>query len=104
MDKTEVANKVWKAFFQDGREVSTRKSNQEPDICRICGHDKSKKRRNKKGQTVCEATEGHCKEDQSIQEGIIMINKVWTKWNNLNKKAKIGIVIVAVAAIYWIVT
>jgi flagellar biosynthesis/type III secretory pathway M-ring protein FliF/YscJ len=33
-----------------------------------------------------------------------MINKVWTKWNNLNKKAKIGIVIVAVAAIYWIVT
>ena len=97
-------NKVWEAFFQDRGKVSTRNSNQEPDICRICGHDKSKKRWNKKGQTAREATEGHCKEDQSIQEGIIMINKVWTKWNNLNKKAKIGIVIVAVAAIYWIVT
>ena len=35
-----------------------------------------------------------------------MINKVWSKWNNLNKKGKIGIgiIIVAVAAIYWIVT
>ena len=31
-----------------------------------------------------------------------MIDKVWSKWNNLNKKAKIGIVIVAVAIIYWI--
>ena len=30
-----------------------------------------------------------------------MIDKVWSKWNNLNKKAKIGIVIVAVVVIYW---
>ena len=99
-----MANKVWEAVFQDRRKVSTRESHQEPDICRICGNDKSKAPRNKAGQTVCEATEKHCKKNQSIQEGIIMINKVWTKWNNLNKKAKIGIVIVAVAAIYWIVT
>ena len=104
MDKTEVANKVWKAFFQDGRKVSANEGNTESVICRVCGNDKSKARRNKKGETVCEATERYCKENQSIQEGIIMINKVWTKWNNLNKKAKIGIVIVAVAAIYWIVT
>jgi|TARA_A100001011_G_scaffold172575_1_gene181392 flagellar biosynthesis/type III secretory pathway M-ring protein FliF/YscJ len=33
-----------------------------------------------------------------------MIDKVWSKWNNLNKKGKIGIGIVAVAAIYLIVT
>ena len=30
-----------------------------------------------------------------------MIDKVWSKWNNLNKKAKIGIVIVAIVVIYW---
>ena len=30
-----------------------------------------------------------------------MIDKVWNKWNNLNKKAKIGIVIVAIVVIYW---
>ena len=33
-----------------------------------------------------------------------MIDKVWSKWNNLNKKAKIGIVIVAIVVIYLIVT
>ena len=99
-----MENKVWEAFFQDRGKVSTRSSDKEPDICRICGNDKSKAKRNKAGQTVCEATEGHCKESKKVEEGIIMINKVWTKWNNLNKKAKIGIVIVAVAAIYWIVT
>ena len=66
VDKTEVANKVWKAFFEDGREVSAREGNQEPDICGICGNDKSKARRNKKGQTVCEATEEHCKESKKV--------------------------------------
>jgi hypothetical protein len=66
MDKTEVANKVWKAFFQDGREVSSNEGNTESDICRVCGNDKSKARRNKKGQTVCEATKEHCKENKEL--------------------------------------
>jgi|TARA_A100001011_G_scaffold370673_1_gene427220 tryptophanyl-tRNA synthetase len=66
MDKTEVANKVWKAFFQDGRKVSANEGNTESDICRVCGNDKSKARRNKKGQTVCEATEEHCKENKEL--------------------------------------
>jgi len=30
-----------------------------------------------------------------------MIDKVWSKWTGLNKKAKIGIVIVAIVVIYW---
>jgi len=66
VDKTEVANKVWKAFFEDGREVSARSSDKEPDICGICGNDKSKAKRNKAGQTVCEATEKHCKESKKV--------------------------------------
>ena len=66
VDKTEVANKVWKAFFEDGREVSARSSDKEPDICGICGNDKSKAKRNKAGETVCEATERHCKESKKV--------------------------------------
>jgi uncharacterized low-complexity protein len=66
VDKTEVANKVWKAFFEDGREVSTRSSDKEPDICGVCGNDKSKAKRNKAGETVCEATERHCKESKKV--------------------------------------
>ena len=66
VDKTEVANKVWKAFFEDGREVSARSSDKEPDICGVCGNDKSKAKRNKAGETVCEATERHCKESKKV--------------------------------------
>jgi len=66
VDKTEVANKVWKAFFEDGRKVSARSSDKEPDICGICGNDKSKAKRNKAGETVCEATERHCKESKKV--------------------------------------
>jgi hypothetical protein len=63
MVETKVENEVWKAFFQDRRKVSTREGYQKPDICGICGHDKSKTPRNKAGQTVCEATEEHCKKN-----------------------------------------
>ena len=66
VDKTEMANKVWKAFFEDGREVSARSSDKEPDICGVCGNDKSKAKRNKAGETVCEATERHCKESKKV--------------------------------------
>jgi len=31
-----------------------------------------------------------------------MIDKVWSKWNGLNKKAKIAIIGIAVVAIWWI--
>ena len=97
-----MANQVWEAVFQDRRKISTRESHQEPDICGICGNDKSKARRNKKGETVCEATEKHCKENKSLQEGI-MINKVWSKWNGLNRNAKIAIIVIAIVAIGWMV-
>jgi len=66
MVKTKVANQVWETLFQDRGKVSTRESHQEPDICGICGHDKSKARRNKAGQTVCEATEERCKENKEL--------------------------------------
>jgi hypothetical protein len=63
MVKTKVANEIWETIFKDRRKVSARESHQEPDICGICGHDKSKAPRNKAGQTVCEATEKHCKKN-----------------------------------------
>ena len=56
--KTKSGKKViryWRALF-------TRESDQGPDICGVCGNDKSKTPRNKKGQTVCETTQNNCKE------------------------------------------
>ena len=32
-----------------------------------------------------------------------MINKVWNKWNGLNKNVKIAIIVVAIVAIGWLV-
>ena len=98
-----MANKVWETIFQDRGKISARGGYPKPDFCRICGNNKSKAKRNKAGQTVCEATKKHCKENQSIQEGIIMIDKVWSKWNGLNKKAKIAIIVIAVVAVAWVV-
>ena len=66
MDKTKMANEVGKAFFENRGEISSRKSNQESDICRICGNNKSEAKRNKAGQTVCEATQAYCKKNESI--------------------------------------
>ena len=93
-----MANKVWKAFFEDGREVSARSSDKEPDICGVCGNDKSKAKRNKAGETVCEATERHCKESKKVQEGI-MKDKILGYWNKLSKKAKWFIIAVTVLVI-----
>tara|TARA_R100001460_G_scaffold37560_1_gene71898 strand:+ start:394 stop:495 length:102 start_codon:yes stop_codon:yes gene_type:complete len=32
-----------------------------------------------------------------------MINKVWSKWNVLNRNAKIAIIVIAVVAVAWVV-
>jgi hypothetical protein len=61
-----VANEVWEEIKRYWREIPTRKGNQVANICRVCGNDKSKAKRNKKGQTVCEATEKDCKESKTI--------------------------------------
>jgi hypothetical protein len=66
MDKTKMANEVGKTFFENRGEISSRKGNQESDICRICGNNKSEAKRNKAGQTVCEATKAYCKKNESI--------------------------------------
>jgi len=63
MGKAEMENEVWQEVFGDRGEISTRESYQEPIICGVCGNDKSQTPRNKKGQTVCEATERDCKKN-----------------------------------------
>ena len=93
-----MENKVWETLFQDRRKISARGGYPKPDLCRICGNDKSKARRNKKGQTVCEATEEHCKESKKVQEGI-MKDKILGYWNKLSKKAKWFIIAVTVLII-----
>ena len=97
-----MANKVWETIFQDRGKISARGSYLKPDFCRICGNNKSKAKRNKAGQTVCEATKADCKKNKSLQEGI-MISKVWNKWNGLNRNAKIAIIVIAVVAVAWVV-
>jgi len=32
-----------------------------------------------------------------------MIDKVWSKWNGLNRNAKIAIIVIAIVAIGWMV-
>jgi len=66
MVRSKVANEIWETLFKDRRKVSARESHQESDICGICGNDKSKASRNKAGQTVCETTEEHCKENKEL--------------------------------------
>jgi len=61
-----MANEVWEEVKRYWGKISTRESNQSSIICRVCGHDKSKTPRNKKGQTVCEATKEHCKESKKV--------------------------------------
>jgi hypothetical protein len=61
-----MANEVWQEIKRYWGKVSPEESNRESDICRVCGHDKSEAKRNKKGQTACEATEVDCKESKEI--------------------------------------
>jgi hypothetical protein len=65
MGKTQVASifKKGKESIRKGRTIFARKSNKSIVICGVCGNDKSKAKRNKKGQTVCEATERDCKKN-----------------------------------------
>jgi len=68
MGKTKMENEIGKKIFSYGRTIFTRESDQVAVICGVCGNDKSKTPRNKKGQTTCEATQRDCKEGKTIQE------------------------------------
>ena len=58
-----MENEVWEEVFGDWVKILARESYQESIICGVCGNDKSKTPRNKKGQTICEATERDCKKN-----------------------------------------
>jgi hypothetical protein len=58
-----MENEVWEEVFGDWGKIFTREGYQSPIICGVCGNDKSKTKRNKKGQTICEATERDCKKN-----------------------------------------
>jgi len=66
MVKSKVANEIWETLFKDRRKVSARESHQEPDICGICGNDKSQAPRNEAGETICQAAEESCPESKII--------------------------------------
>tara|TARA_E500000081_G_C6022902_1_gene301016 strand:- start:484 stop:693 length:210 start_codon:yes stop_codon:yes gene_type:complete len=68
MGETEMENEIREKIFSYGRTIFARESNQVSVICGVCGNDKSKEKRNKKGQTICEATQRDCKEGKTIQE------------------------------------
>lgn len=68
MDQAKVANQVWEEIKRNWREILTRESDKIFNTCGVCGNDKREAKRNKAGQTVCEATEENCKENQKIQE------------------------------------
>ena len=71
-----MANEVWQEIKRYWGKVSPEESNRESDICRVCGHDKSEAKRNKKGQTACETAEVRCKENKEVQDIIMVkINK-----------------------------
>ena len=61
MEQTEMENEIWQEIISYWRKIFARESYQSIVICRVCGNDKSKTKRNKKGKTVCEATERDCK-------------------------------------------
>jgi hypothetical protein len=63
MGQTEMENEVWEEVFGDWGKIFTREGYQSSIVCGVCGNDKSKAKRNKKGQTVCEATERDCKKN-----------------------------------------
>ena len=68
MGETKMENEVREKIFSYGRTIFARESNQSPIICGVCGNDKSQTPRNKKGKTICEATQRDCKEGKTIQE------------------------------------
>ena len=60
--KSQRSLKAWGK--QKWRTKSGKKSSDQSSIiCGVCGNDKSKTKRNKKGQTICEATERDCKKN-----------------------------------------
>jgi hypothetical protein len=61
--KRQIENEIRQEIFGNWRTIFTREGDQESIICGVCGNDKSKTKRNKKGQTVCEATERDCKKN-----------------------------------------
>jgi hypothetical protein len=63
MDQAKVANQVWEEIKRNWREILTRESDKIFNTCGVCGNDKREAKRNKAGQTVCEATEENCKEN-----------------------------------------
>jgi hypothetical protein len=58
-----MENQVWEEVFGDWGKIFTREGYQSLVTCGVCGNDKSKAKRNKKGQTICEATERDCKKN-----------------------------------------
>ena len=46
VDKTEVADQVWKTFFQDRRKISTKESNRKSNSVRVRINNKSKEEGN----------------------------------------------------------
>jgi len=61
-----MANEVWQEIKRYWGKIPPQESDRESDICRVCGHDKSKAKRNKKGQTACETAEVRCKESKAV--------------------------------------
>jgi hypothetical protein len=66
MDETKVENQIWETISRNWRKIPTYFSDTEPVICGVCGNITSETPRNKKGQTVCEATESNCKENCEV--------------------------------------
>jgi hypothetical protein len=66
MGETKMANKIREAIQANRRKILTYGSNKIVDICPVCGNHESQKRRNKKGQTVCEATKVDCKTNSKV--------------------------------------
>ena len=61
-----MANEVWETIFKDRGKISTKESDREPDICGICGNDKSQAQRDEEGKAICEAAEENCPESKII--------------------------------------
>ena len=62
-----MANEVWQEIKRYWGKISPKESDRQPIVCGVCGHDKSKAKRNKKGQTACETAEVRCKESKAVQ-------------------------------------
>ena len=66
--KQKWRTKSGKKSSETGERYLPEKAIKSSVICGVCGNDKSKTKRNKKGQTICEATERDCKKNSEIQE------------------------------------